>query len=402
MTGSSQVQVRTMNADDRGHARTLLLVDDEPANLHVLKQILQNDYELIFAKDGRSALELARELKPDLILLDVMLPEMNGYEICLALKHDSRTVGIPVIFVSSLSDNMGEAYGFDVGGVDYITKPVNPAIVRARVATHLALLQELQETLRAKARLREANAELETYKRHSEYELSIARELMEHMIRKSSAQARGVELWIQPATTLSGDMVLTQNDAGGRSYILLADAMGHGLPAALPLMPIVPAFSDMARDGQPLAAIVREMNKRMVELMPFGNFVAVTLMVVDYGNRSAEIWNGGNPPALLLNGDGEVVRKFASHHLALGVLKEAELDTTTERFGWQEKCWLSLYSDGLTEAENDRGEAFGGERIIMALRGSSPHQSLREAILLHLGGQDANDDISIATIFLNT
>ncbi len=382
-------------------SRTLLLVDDEPANLHILKEILQNDYELIFAKDGASALEIARERQPDLILLDVILPEMNGYEVCLALKHDSRTIGIPVIFVSAISDNMGEAHGFDVGGVDYITKPVNQAIVRARVATHLALLQELQETLRAKATLRETNAELETYKRRSEYELSIARELIDHMIRKSSAQAGDVELWIQSAASLSGDMVLTQNDANGRSYILLADAMGHGLPAALPLMPIVQAFSEMARDGFPLPAIVREMNKRIVELIPFGNFVAATLMVVDQNNRSAEIWNGGNPPALLLNSKGEMIRKISARHLALGVLKDAELDTGTELLNWQDKSWISLYSDGLIEAENAAKVSFGEEQLNAALRGNSPHQSLKKAILAHLGGQNAHDDISIATVALN-
>lgn len=384
-----------------GKTRTLLLVDDEPANLHILKQILQNDYELVFAKDGAGALEIARERQPDLILLDVMLPDMNGYEVCLALKHDARTAGIPVIFVTSVSDNKGEAHGFEVGGVDYITKPVNQATVRARVATHLALLQELQETLRAKATLREINAELETYKRRSEYELELARELMGHMIRKSSAQVRHVELWIQSATSLSGDMVLTQSDAYGRSYILLADAMGHGLPAALPLMPIVQVFSEMAREAMPLPAIVREMNKRIVELIPYGNFVAATLMVIDHEHRSAEIWNGANPPALLLNGKGEMVRKITARHLALGVLKDAELDTQTELLRWQEKSWLSLYSDGLLEAENAGQVAFGAERLTASLLGNSPHQSLKKAVLAHLGGQSAHDDISIATVALN-
>lgn len=392
MPGSSMIAKKIL---------TLLLVDDEPANLHILKQILQNDYELIFAKDGRSALEIAKERQPDLILLDVMLPEMNGYEVCLSLKHDSRTVGIPVIFVTSVSDNMGEAHGFEVGGVDYITKPVNQATVRARVATHLALLQELQETLLAKATLRETNAELETYKRRSEYELGIARELMDHMIRKSSAQVSNVELWIQSAASLSGDMVLTQSDAQGRNYILLADAMGHGLPAALPLMPIVQAFSEMARAGLPLPAIVREMNKRIVELIPCGNFVAATLMVIDHDNRSAEIWNGGNPPVLLLNNKGEIVRKITARHLALGVLKDTELETQTELLHWQNKSWISLYSDGLLEAENTDKVSFGEEQLTASLLGNSPHQSLKKSVLAHLAGQSAHDDISIVTVALN-
>ncbi len=128
--------------------KTLLVVDDEPANLHVLRQILQDDYKLIFARDGRTALELSRETLPDLILLDIMLKGMSGYEVCDALKQDHRTAKIPVIFISAMSDTLDEAHGFEVGAVDYITKPVNPAIVRARVTTHLSLVRidELQET----------------------------------------------------------------------------------------------------------------------------------------------------------------------------------------------------------------------------------------------------------------
>jgi putative two-component system response regulator len=118
-----------------------LLVDDEPSNLHILKQALQDDYQLVFVKDGRRALELCRENKPDLILLDVMIPGLSGYEVCTELKKDHSTSQIPVIFVSALSDIIDEAHGFEVGAVDYITKPVNPAIVKARVATHLSLVR---------------------------------------------------------------------------------------------------------------------------------------------------------------------------------------------------------------------------------------------------------------------
>lgn len=128
--------------------KTLLIVDDEPANLHVLRQILHEDYRLVFARDGRKALELAKEALPDLILLDVMLPGTSGYQVCELLKQDIRTSKIPVIFVTAMTDAIDETHGFEVGAVDYITKPVNPAIVRARVATHLTLVRtdELEET----------------------------------------------------------------------------------------------------------------------------------------------------------------------------------------------------------------------------------------------------------------
>jgi putative two-component system response regulator len=130
------------------HRKTILVVDDEPVNLQVLRQILQDDYRLLFARDGARALALARQEHPDLVLLDVMMPGMTGYEICAALKRSPATSAIPVIFVSALADVADEAIGFDAGAVDYIAKPVSAPIVKARVRTHLSLvrLDDLRET----------------------------------------------------------------------------------------------------------------------------------------------------------------------------------------------------------------------------------------------------------------
>jgi putative two-component system response regulator len=125
----------------------ILAVDDEASNLQLLRQILQDHYRLRFAKDGARALELAREERPNLILLDVMMPGMSGYEVCAALKADPLTAAIPVIFVTALHDTDDELEGFEAGAVDYITKPVSPPVVRARVRTHLSLVR--MEELRA-------------------------------------------------------------------------------------------------------------------------------------------------------------------------------------------------------------------------------------------------------------
>jgi len=137
-----------MSPTEIANARTLLLVDDESANLHILKEILRHDYNLFFAKHGQAALEIGREQQPDLILLDVVMPGISGFEVCRALKQQPRTALIPVIFVSSMSETLDEARGFEAGAVDYLTKPVSPAIVKARVATHLSLvrIEELRET----------------------------------------------------------------------------------------------------------------------------------------------------------------------------------------------------------------------------------------------------------------
>lgn len=127
---------------------SLLLVDDEATNLQLLRHTLQHEYRLIFAKDGKTALKLAQQEQPDLILLDIMMPDMSGYDVCEQLKNIQALRHVPIIFVTALSDSGDEEKGFALGAVDYITKPFNPAIVKARVRTHLSLVQaeEVLET----------------------------------------------------------------------------------------------------------------------------------------------------------------------------------------------------------------------------------------------------------------
>ncbi|MDF3820453.1 response regulator [Leptospira sp. 96542] len=118
----------------------ILIIDDEPTNLQILNEILQHDYNLLFAKDGKKGIELAISESPNLILLDVMMPETTGHDVCKILKSDDKTKFIPVIFVTALTDIGDEEKGFTLGAVDYITKPVSPPIVKARIKTHLSLV----------------------------------------------------------------------------------------------------------------------------------------------------------------------------------------------------------------------------------------------------------------------
>jgi putative two-component system response regulator len=115
----------------------LLLVDDEPQNLQLLRQILKDEYDLLFARDAADALRLALEQRPELILLDVMMPGIDGYELCRQLKADPRSQAIPVIFVSALSDAGDEAQGFALGAVAYLRKPLSPSAVRLCVRNQL-------------------------------------------------------------------------------------------------------------------------------------------------------------------------------------------------------------------------------------------------------------------------
>ena len=126
---------------------TLLIVDDTPLNIELLEGVLGEDYEILFATNGRDAIEIALVEAPDLILMDVMMPDMDGYEACVRLKADPRTAEIPIIFVTALDQEAEEARGLEVGAIDYITKPINPVIVKARIRNHIELKRH-QDILR--------------------------------------------------------------------------------------------------------------------------------------------------------------------------------------------------------------------------------------------------------------
>ncbi|MGO3423196.1 MAG: response regulator [Pseudoalteromonas distincta] len=153
----------------------VLIVDDEPANLKVMREVLGNQYRMSFAKSGDAALALLEKKLPKLILLDIMMPDMNGFEVCQIVKRNPKTSHIPIIFVTALGDESDEYKGFELGAVDYITKPISPAIVRARVNTHLSLVQAEQ--------LKQAHVDLvERLGRAAEYKDT---DTGEHIVRMS-------------------------------------------------------------------------------------------------------------------------------------------------------------------------------------------------------------------------
>jgi len=377
---------------------------DNQVNLESLKDVI-DEHAIVSATNSVG----------DIIYANQKFADISGYALSELLGQNHRILksGVhPTMFYQQMWDTLlkGKTWHGEVcnrrkdGDYYWVRATVKPTLdYDGLPVQYISIRTDITEIKQADTLLHAINTELEKYRTISEYEMDMARKLMDHMIQKSLAQVAGVELWSCASAKMSGDLVITQNYKDERSYLLLADAMGHGLSAALPLMPIVQVFSAMASDGFTISAIVREMNVKIRELIPTGNFVAVTLLSINHGNRFIETWNGGNPPALLLNGDGAVTHEFTSCHLALGILMDDAFDSTTELLHWDHDCWLTLYSDGLADAQNEQGIDFGKKGIIGTLLGcKTPHQSLKDAVLAHLDGRDACDDISIATIALQS
>lgn len=373
----------------------VLVVDDLVPNLDLLDQFLtQLGYTVVRATSGAQALEAFTAHKPDLVLMDVMLPDIDGLEATRRIRTLPGERWVPILYVSALTQREDILRGLDAGGDDYLTKPVDLMLLKAKIRA-MQRIAEMQARLAANAR------ELAHYREAAEEEQAIAHALMEKMIGASGIQDPGLRLWLEPAARFSGDLLIaSRSRIGGQLYVLHADAMGHGLTAALPLLPIAQIFRTMTERGLSLPVIVHEMNTSLKRQIPRGFFVAATVAVIDRGNRMVEVWNGGNPDALLVDAEGTLLQRFFSDHLPLGI-------QPPERFAAHTRCWqvhageanLVLYSDGLTEARNRWGEPFGQERLMAALsQGGDLHRAVMDAVVQHLDGARAHDDISLACV----
>src|SRR5580700_3932970 len=202
--------------------KTILLVDDEPANIQIANSILKDIYQTLIATNGVKALELAnQDPPPDLILLDVKMPEMDGYEVCARLKSADHTRDIPVIFLTGQTEIDNETKGFDVGAVDYIHKPFSPAVVQARVRTHLML--------------RGISEQLERQLQTIQSEMDTARQIQLSILPREIPAIKGLDIAARyiPMTSVAGDFYDFIQIDEKRIGILVADVSGHGMPSAL-------------------------------------------------------------------------------------------------------------------------------------------------------------------------
>lgn len=375
-------------------ALKILLVDDTPANVSMMRAALEMvGHSVAAAVSGEEALEKFAQVRPDVVLMDVRMPGIGGIEATRRLRRLAGDRWLPIVFISALSHSDDMVLGLEAGGDDYLAKPVDLALL-------LAKIRALQRVVVLQDKLRAANASLADYRQAAARDMAMATAVMQCMVQSAAMEIPGVERWLEPAAELSGDLLVARTGSDGRIYLLLADAMGHGLPAALPVIPLLQVFSSLTRAGSSVPAIAREMNLQLKAFLPTGNFVAVTLACVDRANHFVDLWNGGNPPALLSTGDGSVIQRFAARHPALGILSDTEFDAGSEACQCPPGARLTICSDGLLEAADASGEAFGAERLAAALHGAASLHPIKQALFTHLAGRGPADDISLASVTL--
>lgn len=254
----------------------------------------------------------------------------------------------------------------------------------------------------AQARAAEQVDMLKAHYAEHQREAELARRILEGQIRKDLLDRSGVRYSVSAAGSFSGDLVLAARSPQGKLYALLADATGHGLVAAVSVLPMVQEFYRLVEHSCPLGEMVESINFLLTNSLPVGRFVAAGVVVLDEAAHQGEIWIGGLPDASLINHDGEFIGRFESRDLPLGIGRSPDMASRVERFDWEQSCRLVLVSDGIVEATNAAGEYFGEEGLLEAVRGTSGGDDLvgrlQQAVDKHRGGRAARDDFSILVL----
>lgn len=382
-----------MTANSEGRQGDILIVDDTAANLRLLSQTLtENGYRVRAVTNGARALESARAVPPDLILLDIRMPEMDGFQVCRELKGEERTRDVPVIFISALGEIEDKVRAFHSGGVDYITKPFQVEEVLARTETHLAL-RRLQE------RLEKAN-------RRFERELGLAGKVQCAFLPGELPQPEGWGLAAQlrPARETSGDFYDVFALPGGRLALVVADVVDKGAAAALVMAlcwSLIRTYA--AQYPQEPARVCRAVNRRLLQDVHADQFVTVFYGVLDPGQGTLCYANAGQcPPLLVGGGDGLGRQRLDNTGVALGVLDDCRWEERTVTLA--AGATLILYTDGVIEAQNTSGHFFEIERLAAAMEANwdRPAPAVQAAILAEVdrfaAGAPQQDDMALVVV----
>jgi sigma-B regulation protein RsbU (phosphoserine phosphatase) len=376
--------------------KVVLLVDDVPANIRMVTAMLKDDYEIRFATNGAMALDLVKTIPaPDLILLDVMMPGMNGYEVCTRLKTDPETRDIPVIFVTGETEVSDESRGFKVGAVDYIHKPFSEAIVQARVHTHLTLQGVRQQLAQ---QLRTLKNELETARR---VQLSI--------LPREIPEIEGLDIAARylPMASVAGDfydfIVVDEKRIG----MLVADVSGHGMPAALIASMLKIALGAQCAHASEPAQVLFGLNQTLCGKF-YEHYVTAAYVFINMEDKTLKYAGAGHPPLLLCDGSTGSSRGVEQNGLVLGCFpgetySQVELPLAA-------RDWVVLFTDGISETRNPLKEQFGYDRIKQSLEDHSSASAAEFANELlceasrwteRPAGEGPDDDVTILAVHVD-
>jgi len=345
----------------------ILIADDTQVNIHIIEKFLKpRGYDVISAEDGQIAIDKFKAEEPDIILMDVAMPNVDGYKATQAIKEASGSKWVPIVFLSAKVSTDDQIKGIEIGGDDYLTKPVNLNLLEIKLGAMIRILKMQRE-------LNSTSAALQYYHDKAENELELAKKLMENMTQYSSGYYEmGIHVYSQAVDELNGDICLAYKSKDNDLYVLMADATGHGLAAAISLIPLSQTFFEMAEKGYTVSSIVRQLNSKLKKLLPPDRFVCATVALINNDKHFLEVWNGSNPIPMFFDNQGNLERVFKESNFALGIVSDDKFESKSEIYTWSNPGEFILCSDGLLDLKNVNKELFGyeGVKTGMALMGS--------------------------------
>jgi phosphoserine phosphatase RsbU/P len=368
----------------------VLLVDDAKANLDILVEGLKADHKLSLALNGEMALQVAARTPPDLVLLDIMMPGMDGYEVCRRLRQMPETAEVPIMFLSSLEEVQNKTRGFEAGANDYLTKPFEMLEVKARVRSLL-----------------KAKAYSDAVKEQIASELRVAREIQMGMLPHDFAgveQAYGVSFGavLEPAREVGGDLYGVCAAGPERMVVFLGDVSGKGIPASMFMVRAISLARLLAREIAEPERILARLNDELAADNPSGMFVTFLCAMFEPGSHRLTLANAGHcRPVWLPSG---AAPRWAVKNLGTALGFEPGLEFERTELTLHEGDALIFYTDGVSEAFNPQEECYGNERLLTdaaAFAGQSATSvttALLQKVRAFAGSAPQSDDIAILVL----
>ncbi len=394
-----------MRATSTNNPANVMLVDDTPANLQVLGGMLKEQgYIIRPVPSGKLALRFAQADPPDIILLDIMMPEMDGYEVSRHLKQMEQLKDIPIIFISALNETIDKVKAFSAGGVDYISKPFQFEEVKARVETHLNIRRLQVQLENQNHQLNKLNEALRETQNALVSELAYAASYVASLIPPPIRSATLRTDWFHvPSTHLGGDSLGYHWIDDTHFALYLLDVSGHGVGPALLSVSVLNALRTQCLPGTDFRCpdqVLAGLNTRFHAKEQFGLYFTIWYGVFNPSDRTLRYANGGHPPAVWMDASNHATNLDAQG-LPVGFFAEAEYVPATVSLSSASRVYV--FSDGCYEIEISGGEMSTREDMIRHLsklttEPASQLESLYQRSMSIRGGKRLEDDFSIVCV----
>jgi len=371
----------------------ILIVDDQPSNIFLLRYLLEQDgHECIDAEDGAQAVSAFEQHAPDFVLLDVVMPVMDGYEAAKKIKELSKGHHVPIIFLTAQTEQASLIQCLD-NGDDYLVKPVNEILLKAKINAH-SRTQELTMQINTK------NEELTVLHQTLQHEHDMGQHVLSHALQRSWNDCPNVRSYLSSMTTFNGDLFLVAPNPNGGLYAFLGDMTGHGLAAAIGAVPVSQTFFAMCQKAKSVRDIAAELNLALKSFLPSHMFCAAAIIDINQQADTLKIWTGGLPSAYIIRPGKGVVTSLQSKHLPLGILEPEEFDREIQSYLLRSGDRLLLMTDGILEAQHGDGTMFGEERLLAAVGAGDAgyFDRLLRALAMHCQGLGQQDDVSLVEL----